>query len=72
MPHCPPERCCSISSASEPSERLRQKRKPISHDAEELVEVHRRADGAGKQPDHADDERPLLEAAECRNVAGRE
>ena len=28
--------------------------------------------GAGEQRDHADDERALLEAAECGNVAGRE
>jgi hypothetical protein len=32
MPHCPPERCCSIRRASDPSDRLRQKRKPISHE----------------------------------------
>ena len=31
-PHCPPDRCCTISSASDPSVSPRQKRKPINHE----------------------------------------
>jgi hypothetical protein len=39
---------------------------------EELVDIRRGAGGAGDERDDADDERPLLEAAEAGNVAGRE
>ena len=67
-PHWPPDRCCSISSASEPSVRPRQNRKPISHERTNWSTFIAAPIALDDEADAADDERPLLERGQRRRV----
>ena len=63
-PTAPPDRCCSISSAREPSDRPRQKRKPISQDRKNwsgFIDARRSPPAPGRATPTM--QRPLLEAA---------
>ena len=67
-PHWPPDRCCSISSASEPIDSAEAEQEADQPGAEELIRVQHGAGGAGQQADDAHYQRALLKARERRHV----